>query len=317
MSDLHVVFGAGGGAGGALVRALTARGRTVRAVTRSGVDLPAVDDVRADATDPEAALRAAEGATVVYHCVNVPYAEWDEKLPRIMDNLVSAAARAGATLVYADNLYMYGLPSGAMAESTPEAAVSRKGILRSRLGARLLERHHSGEIKATIGRASDFFGPGATNTVAGQLVFPAVVAGGKPRWLGSLDQPHSLNYIEDVASALITLGTDERAVGSVWHLPPQPPLTAREFIAAVHEVAGGPRKVGVYPRWMVRIAGLFDGQMKELLEVMYQFEHPFVLDSSRFEMIFGAGPTPLKDAIAETIRWQRAREAPAAGGKSA
>lgn len=306
MAELHVVFGASGGAGGALVRALAAQGKEVRAVSRSPADLPmGVVGVRADALDPRATLEATKGATVVYHCVNVPYAQWDEQLPRVMDNLVAAAANANATLVYMDNLYMYGLPTGPMTESTPEAATSRKGKLRSRLAARLLERHEAGEVRATIARASDFFGPGAANTLAGQLVFPAIASGRKAHWIGSLDQPHSLNYIDDVARDLITLGTDERALGSIWHLPPQPPLTAREFIQAAFEAAGRPPSIGVYPRWMVRIAGLFDRQMREVLEIMYQFEHPFILDGSRFESSFSSGPTPLPEALAATVAAHR------------
>src|SRR5688572_7298378 len=105
--DLHVVVGASGGAGGAIVGELLARGNRVRAVTRSGSgDLPSgVEAMRADAAKRVEARRACAGATVVYHAVNVPYPAWPETLPPVMDGLIDAAAAAGATLVYADNLY--------------------------------------------------------------------------------------------------------------------------------------------------------------------------------------------------------------------
>ena len=309
MARVQVVFGASGGAGAAVVRALAARGAAVRAVTRHGArDLPAgVENLRADAGDPRGVERACAGAEVVYHCVNVPYGEWERALPGVLDNLVAAAGAAGAKLVYCDNLYMYGPPEHPMDEGHPAAASGRKGQLRAQLAERLLAAHREGRVRATIGRASDFFGPAARNTVAGQLVFPALAAAKRPRWLGSLDVPHTLNYVDDVARELITLGSEEGALGEVWHLPAAPALTGREFLELACEVAGQPARAGVYPRWMLRLAGLFDRQMREVLEVLYQFERPFVLDASRFVAAFGdPGVTPLREAVARTLAWQLA-----------
>lgn len=304
MSDLHVVFGASGGAGGAVVRMLADQGKRVRAVSRSGGG-PRPDGVegfQADATDPAAARRACEGAAVVYHCVNVPYAEWGATLPTVMDSLLAGAETAGATLVYCDNLYMYGPPDGPMTEETPRAATGPKGRLRIALADRVLEAHAAGRVRATIGRGSDFYGPGAGNTVAGQLVLPAVAAGKKAHWIGALDQPHSLNYIDDFARALIILGEDERAAGEVWHVPAGPAPTGREFIEMAFAAATRPPKVGVYGRWAIRLVAVFDRQMREALEILYQFERPFILDGGKFTRTFGdLGLTPMPDAIARTL----------------
>lgn len=307
MSELHVVFGASGGAGGAVVRALAASGARVRAVSRSGRGSypEGVEAVRADATDAAAAREAGHGADVMHHCVNVPYSEWVATLPAVMTSLVAAAEESGARLVYCDNLYMYGEVEGPITEETPRRATGVKGRLRIELADRLLEAHAAGRVRAVIVRGSDFFGPGAPNTLAGQLVFPAVVEGRKARWIGSLDQPHSLNYIDDFARCMVTLAGDPRADGEVWHVPAGPALTARAFIERVFEVAGRPPKIGVYPRWMVRLAGLFDAQLREGLEVLHQFERPFVLDASKYTRAFGEpGLTPLPDAIARTLAWQ-------------
>ena len=308
--SLHAVFGAGGGAGNALVRALAAQGENVRAITRSGrAEVPpGVENVRADAGEPQSARQACSGASVVYHCVNVPYEEWEATFPRVMDSLIAAAGAAGATLVYCDNLYMYGRVQGEMRETTPAAATSGKGLLRGRLADRVLAAHAAGLVRAAIGRASDFFGPGATSTVAGQLVFPAVVAGKRAHWIGSLDAPHSLSYIEDVARGLVTLGTDSRALGEVWHIPAAPPVTGREFIELAFEVAGRPPRIGVYGRWMMRLAGLVNRQMREVLEVLYQFESPFVLNAEKFTRTFGdLAVTQLREAIDRTLEWERKR----------
>jgi len=69
--QLHVVLGATGGAGGALVRELAGRGDRVRAVSRKpAADLPeGVEPLAADAADPDQTRKACQGATVVYHCV--------------------------------------------------------------------------------------------------------------------------------------------------------------------------------------------------------------------------------------------------------
>lgn len=306
--NLHVVFGAGGGAGGAVVRALASRGESVRAITRSGrAEVPrGVESLSADAGEPLSAQRACNGASIVYNCVNVPYHEWEATLPRVMEALIAAAGDAGATLVYCDNLYMYGRVQDEMRETAPAAAASGKGLLRGRLASRLLAAHEAGRVQATIGRGSDFFGPGATSTVAGQLVFPAVVAGKRAYWIGSLDAPHTLNYTEDFARGLVTLGADSRALGGIWHIPAAAPVTGREFIELAFEMAGRSPKIGVHPRMMMRFAGLFNRQMREVLEVLYQFESPFVLNAEKFTRTFGdLGVTPLREAIARTLEWER------------
>ncbi len=304
MSETSVVLGAGGGAGQAVVRQLVARDEPVRAVTRSGEGgwPDGVEIVRADAADPAEARDACAGADVVYHCVNVPYARWTETLPGVMDSVIAAAGAADATLVYCDNLYGYGPVDGPITEATPRRAEGAKGRLRSRLADTLLEAHAAGRVRATIGRGSDFFGPGAANTMAGQLVFPAVVDGRKARWVGALDQPHSLNYVDDFARGLITLGAAPRAAGEVWHIPPNGSPTGREFIEMAFAAAGTEPKVGLYPRWMMRIVALFSRDMREILEVLHQFEHPWILDGSKFIETFGdLEPTPLREAVAKTV----------------
>ncbi|MGK7312946.1 MAG: NAD-dependent epimerase/dehydratase family protein [Candidatus Longimicrobiales bacterium M2_2A_002] len=307
MSETSVVLGAGGGAGQAVVRQLAARGEPVRAVTRSGEgDWPDGTEIaRADAGDPAATRDACAGAVVVYHCVNVPYPRWTETLPGVMDSVIAAAGAADATLVYCDNLYGYGPVDGPITEDTPRRAEGAKGRLRNRLADTLLEAHAAGRVRATIGRGSDFFGPGATNTMAGQLVFPAVVEGRKARWVGALDQPHSLNYVDDFARGLITLGTSPRAAGEIWHIPPNGSPTGRELIEMAFAAAGTEPKLGVYPRWMMRIVALFSRDMREILEVLHQFEHPWILDGSKYTGTFGhLEPIPLREAVAKTVEWE-------------
>ena len=301
---IAVVIGASGGVGSALVRELLSRGRGVRAVSHSGRGsfLKGAEVVRADATDAATVREVSRGAAVVYHAVNVPYPQWHEKLPLVMSATIEAAA--GAKLVYADNLYMYGKVDGPMTEETPYEPVSRKGILRAQLADELMAAHRDGKVRAAIGRASDFYGPGPLNAVAGERLFGAALAGKKAMWVGRLDAPHTLTYIEDFAKALVTLGEREEALGEVWHTPSAEPITGREFIELVFDEARRPPKFGTYTRTMMTLGGLFSSEVREFREMLYQFEAPFVLDSSKYARVVGdVAPTPYREGIARTVRW--------------
>jgi nucleoside-diphosphate-sugar epimerase len=308
---LHMVFGANGGLGHAVVRQLAEQGKRVRAVTRSGQAAvpPGVELVQADARDPAAARQASAGAGVIYHAINVPYDRWLEVLPAIMENLIAAAASANARLVYGDNLYMYGKVTGPLHEGLPYRPVGKKGQLRAQLADRLIAAHREGQVQAAIGRASDFVGPAATNTITGLLVIEPILKGKKAMWIGSLDAPHTISYIDDVARGLIVLAENDRAYGEVWHIPASDPLTGRQFIEMVCEHAGRPScDYGVYKRTVMRLVSVFSPMVREVLENLYQFEQPFVLDGGKFEGAFGPFQTTShREAIRATIAWYRGR----------
>lgn len=307
-TELHVVFGGAGGAGGAIVRELVSQRKHVRSVTRSGRgDYPdGVESFAADAANPEQARAACAGASVVYHAVNVPYPAWPTALPPAMDGLIAAAGAVDATLVYVDNLYAYGPVADPMTEDLPMAATTKKGSLRARLAATLLTAHDAGRVRAVIGRGSDYFGPGVVNSVAGDRLFPAILQGKNAMWVGSLDQPHSLTFIDDYARVLVTLGQREEAWGQVWHAPPAEPLTGRQFLTLACKEAGQPVRVGAYPSFVIRLTGLFDPMLRELNELAYEFEQPFILDGTKFQQAFGFVPTPHREALRATLDWYAA-----------
>ena len=311
-SPLHVVLGAAGGTGSAVVGELDVRGLPVRAVTRSGAtDAPeGVEQVAADVATPDGARGACAGAAVVYHCAQPNYTKWVELFPPLTRAVVDGAAEAGAKLVFADNLYVYGPPEGPMTEETRQRAQGEKGRVRVEMAAAILRAHGEGRLRCTIGRSSDYYGPRGTGTTVGDNLMKPVLRGKRARWLGSLDQPHTLNYLEDVARALVTLGEREEADGQVWHLPAAEPLTGRQFLTRVYEAAGLEPKVGVASRPMVRLVGVFNPLVRELNETLYQFERPFVSDASKFQGTFGPfEPTPHRDAVRRTVEWFRHRYA--------
>lgn len=218
---MHVVLGASGGIGGAVVRELAARGYPTRAVGRSlPRDLPhGVQGVAVDVSTSGGAARACEGAAAVYHCAQPAYTRWADEFLPLTETVATAAGAAGARLVLADNLYMYGPVDGALREDTPLHPVGRKGRTRAEMARRLLERHAAGEVEVVIGRASDYCGPGGLQSTAGKTVSEPALAGKRARWVGRLDVPHTLHYLGDVARGLVTLGEREEARGQVWHLP--------------------------------------------------------------------------------------------------
>lgn len=306
-SGPHVVVGASGGIGSSVVRELRAGGRAVRAVARSLPDVPpGVEALCLDVADPGAARAACAGASVVYHCAQPPYPRWTQEFPQLTDSIVTGAAAAGARLVVADNLYMYEPVQGPLAEDAPQQPRSRRGRLRRDLAAQLLAAHRSGVVEVAIGRASDYFGPRGRNSAVGDLVFLPAVQGQRARWLGRLDQPHTLHYLEDVARSLVTLGEHDRAFGEVWHLPAAPPVTGRDFLELVFEEAGHPHQFGRVAPWMIRVGGLWSPLVRALGQTMYQWTQPFVCDASKFDGAFGpAQVTPLREAVARTVVWYR------------
>ena len=308
--QLHAVLGATGGAGGALVRELAGRGYRVRAVSRKpAADLPeGVEQLAADAADPAQTRTACQGAAVVYHCVQPPYERWAAEFPPLTQSIADAAATAGARLVYADNLYAYGPVGGLLTEDLPAQPTTNKGRVRALMAERLLAAHRSGTLQVAIGRSSDYYGPGGANSVVGDVLFGAAAKGERARWLGRLDVPHSLNYLPDVARALVVLGTRPEALGEVWHLPAAEPLTGRAFVELIAAALGRPVKVTATSRLALRMAGVFDPRARESAEMLYQWQRPFVLDASKFQRAFGPlEPTPHPQAVATTVAWFQQR----------
>lgn len=304
---VHVVLGTGQ-VGRAVVGRLADAGIAVRAVSRrppSG--LPAqVSWQSADLTDPEAAVDATKGAAVVYQCLNAPYTQWPLLFPPLQPNVLAAAERAEALLVTLENVYGYGPTGGAaMTEDLPLAADTSKGRTRAAMTDELFSAAHSGRVRIAIGRASDFFGAGVTESTLGARVFAKALAGKRADFLGDPCLPHTYSYVPDIATGLVTLGTDERAVGQVWHLPGPETVTTRALLDLVAGEVGHEVGVRAVPKLMLSVLGLVNPMMRELAEMSYEFEQPFVLDTSKYQATFTTATTPLAVAVHDTIAWYR------------
>lgn len=297
-----VVLGAGRGIGWAIARQLVEDGREVRAVTRSGGVPDGAQDVRADLMDRAATIKAVEGASVVHLAANVPYTSWPAMLPTMVENTIAAAEAVGAKIVYTDNLYAYGPVSGPIREDTPERPAGPKEKLRSELGKRLRQA----SVPVTTCRSSDYYGPGGTGSLPGELLVKPMAAGKPGLWFWPLDLPHTFAYLADTAKATIVLGDDERADGKTWLTPAARTLTVREFAALTGRVLGTTRKPIRLPAFSVAVGSLFDKRLRGSGEMDHQRTAPWVVDHSAFDATFGPLPvTPHEQAIEETVTWYR------------
>ena len=284
---------------------MLARHGRVRTVSRRGTANPpsGVEVVLGDATDPARTRELCQGASIVYHCAGAPYAEWPATLPRLMAGIIEGASDAGAKLVYADNLYGYGPVNGPLFESLPDRPAGPKGAVRARVARQLLDAHREGRVRAVIGRASDFYGPGVRLSALGERVFAAALANRSASVLGDVDAAHSFSYIGDFAASLVTLGEHDEALGQVWHVPHDVPLTMREMLVFVYAEAGATLRFRAASRLMLNLAALVNPMARELKETFYQFERPFVVDHAKFARAFGASPTRHREAIRATLDW--------------
>jgi nucleoside-diphosphate-sugar epimerase len=307
-AGLHVVFGTGQ-VGRALAEGLAGRGLAVRAVSRNRPPglAPEIDWRGANAADPGAAAAAAEGAAVVYQCLNAPYAQWPELFPALQRGALAAAERAGALLVTLENLYGYGPTGGAaMTEDRPLAATTVKGRTRAAMTAELLAAAAAGRVRIAIARASDFFGAGVTEgSTLGRRVFANALAGRRADFIGNPELPHTYSYVPDIAAGLATLGTDPRAAGQIWHLPGPETVTTRALLHLVAVEVGHPVAIRSVSRLTVRALGLVNPTIRALAEMAYEFDQPFILDTTKYEATFGSAATPLGAAVAATIAWYR------------
>lgn len=305
----HVVFGAGGALGSAIVRYLQKQNAVVKAVMRKEKDSASIfnhspEIVLADAFNEKQVLEVCQDSQIIYHCINLPYQDWVDKMPKVTAILLKAAELNNACLVFPGNVYGYGdFIQTKVAEDHPLAAKTRKGKLRNQLEQLLLTSHQQNKIRLIIPRFPDFIGPNVTNKMMAPIFLNAL-KGKKAMWMGSLYEQHSLIDINDAARAAVELALTDKAFGTTIHVAGFGPLTGQEFLAKVFQQAGQTAKMGVYTKTFFSWMGFFIPELKELVEMMYEFEKPFVLDDTKFRTLFpNFKMTSHDETIQKTLAW--------------
>jgi nucleoside-diphosphate-sugar epimerase len=300
-----------GAIGRAIAEELVKRGESVHMVNRSGKmdEVPnGVQVIASDLYDLAQVKEVTRGAKVVYQSAQPAYTEWPEKFPALQKSIIDGLTGSGIKLVLVENLYMYGESSGKpMTEDTLHHAHTYKGKTRDEMSNAAFAAHREGKLRVTAGRGSDFFGPwGLSTAVMGERTFYPMLQGKAASLLGNIDVPHTHTFLPDFGKALVILGEHSEADGQAWHVPNDSPrVTQREMVKMIAAEMGIEPKMSTMGKTMVWIGGLFIPLAKESVEMMYEFEQPFIVDSSKFEKTFSMQATPMREAIKQTVAWYK------------
>lgn len=305
---MQTILGSGGAIGTELAKALKDFTTDIRLVSRNPQKVNPSDQLlTADLLNANEVQQAVAGSAVVYVTVGFPYnlKIWQQNWPTLIQNVIDACIAHNCKLVFFDNIYMYDANYlTGMTEETPVNPPSKKGQVRAKIATMIMNKVAEGKLSALIARSADFYGPGIKNTsMLTETVLKPLSAGKKANWMGSVDYPHSFTYTPDAGKATALLGNTEDAYNQVWHLPTAGnPPTGKEWIEACAKELGVEPRYQVAPKFLVRIIGLFVPIMREMVEMMYQYDRSYIFDSSKFEQRFDFKPTPYAAGIKEIAR---------------
>ena len=306
MTSPIVVFGFGA-AGRAITRTLLARGDAVRVAQRSRPsDLPSgAGFVACDITDPKAVRHAAEGAAQVVLAVGYPYDRkvWREVWPKTMTNLVEACAVTGARMVFVDNLYQLGPQTEPRREDMPLSDRGAKPAILSQVTRIWQAAAQAGRVRVAALRCSDFYGPGVPVSHIGDTGFGRIAQGRPAMLIAPPDTPHDFAYVPDIARAVaILLDAPDDAFNQVWNMPCAPTLTPRQILRFGAKAIGVNLRVTSLPLPLLPVLGLFVPFLREVADVGFTWDRPYVVDGSKFMRRFGFTPTAYEIGAPATAR---------------
>lgn len=305
---MQTILGSGGAIGIELARALKKYTNEIRLVSRNPEQVNESDELVPANLLIESEVRyAVKGSSIVYVTVGFPYSlkVWEENWPKFITNVLKACKEYNCKLVFFDNIYMYDSNYlDGMNEETPISPPGKKGKVRAQIANMIMDEMNNGNLTALIARSADFYGPSIQNTsMLTETVFKNLSKGKKANWMGSVNFKHSFTYTPDAGIATALLGNTNEAYNQVWHLPTASnPFTGKEWIENIAIEMGVKPKFQTAPKFLVKILGLFVPIMKEMVEMIYQYDRDYVFDSSKFERQFSFKPTAYIDGIREIVK---------------
>lgn len=302
---MQTILGSTGIIGRLLAKELVNYTDKIRLVSRNPIKINVNDEpVKADLLNRQQVVNAVNGSDVVYLTAGLKYDSkiWQAEWPVIMRNVIDACKASGSRLVFFDNVYAYGKVNGWMTEETPYNPVSKKGKVRKQIAEMLMNEIKQGSINAIIVRAADFYGADTLSVIT-ETVFKNFAGGKKAQWLISDKYKHSFTYAADAAKGTAILGNTSSAYSQVWHLPTDKNvLTGKEIISLIADAFGvEPRYMNVH-KWMLRFIGLFNSNIRESIEMLYQNNSDYLFSSDKFEKAFDMKPTSYTEGIIETVQ---------------
>jgi nucleoside-diphosphate-sugar epimerase len=303
---MQTILGANGTIGSVLTKELVSYTNKIRLVSRNPRKVNESDDLfPADLSNPAFVDQAVEGSDVVYLVVGFDYnlKVWEEKWPTLMRATINACIKHNARLVFFDNVYSYDINAiPHMTEESEYNPPSRKGAVRKQISQMLMDEVKAGKLMALIARSADFYGPGNDKSFANEMVYKNFLKGRRANWFIDADKKHSFTYTPDAAKATALLGNTDDAYNTIWHLPTDKnTITGREFIELFSKEMKVSNKLVVMPMWMVRLAGIFVPVLKEMREMMYQYDRDYFFDSSKFDKRFNFKTTTYQEGVRNTV----------------
>ena len=303
---IQTILGANGTIGKVLAKELINYTQQIRLVSRHPKKVNETDELfAADLTDATMVDKAIEGSGIVYLVIGLDYNTkvWQDKWPKLMKATIDACIKHKAKLVYFDNMYLYDIKAiGHMVEDSPINPQSKKGLVRMEIAAMLMKEVEAGKLTALIARAPDFYGPDNDKSFIMEVVYKNLLKNKRPNWFIDATKKHSFIYTPDAAKATAILGNTPEAFNQVWHLPADDKsLTGDEWVALFNEETNTSKKVMVLPMFMLRLLGIFIPLMREMPEMMYQYDRDYFFDSSKFKSHFNFIPTTYEMGVREIV----------------
>ncbi len=244
-----------------------------------GADLMSLNDT----------MKAVEDSDTVYVTVGLPMDTqlWLERWPIFMHNIIEACAKHHAKLVYFDNTYMYPQTAIPQTEEAPFQPNGAKGRVREAIVMELIDAMNEGRVDAVICRAPEFYGPGKTQSITNTTVIDNLKAGKKPTVFLRDDTLRSLIYTPDASRAMALIGNTPDAFGQTWHLPcDDERLTYKQFIELASEIFNTSSEYKIIKRWQLKLAGLFNQQIRDAAELLPRYEVDNIFVSDKFKQRF-------------------------------
>lgn len=304
---MQTILGANGTIGNELSRLLPDYTKVIRQVSRNPKKVNASDEtVSADLLDYIQTERAVAGSDIVYLVAGLKYDTkvWQAQWPKVMRNTIDACKKHNSKLVFFDNVYAYGHVVGPMTEDTPFNPNSKKGEVRAKVAAMLLEEIKLKNLSGMIVRSADFYGPKVTQSITHTTVIERLKKGKTPQWIGDSKTVHSFTFTPDAGRSLAILGNTPNAFNQSWHvLTSGEKITGQDFIRiACNALGRSYNGVRNLPKFAVQILGLFIPILGELSEMMYQFENDYIFDCSKLEKFLQIKATSYQNGIDATMK---------------
>lgn len=309
--SMQTILGAGGAIGTPLAADLMRYTNQVRLVGRNPKRVNPTDELfPADLTNREQVLAAVAGSEVVYLVAGLEYkfSVWQRDWPRIMTNVIEACLAHQSKLVFFDNIYMYALDTiPHMTEQSKIDPPSRKGQVRAAIAKQLMDAVAQRGLQALIARSADFYGPKVKSSMLDAMIISNFQKGKKAMWAMDAGKLHAFTYTPDAARATAELGNTPDAYGRVWHLPTsQEKWTGKDFITRIATGMKQSAKFSILSRGLCTILGIFIPILREMKEMLYQYDRDYGFDSSDYEKRFGWKATPYETGLQATIEAAKA-----------